>query len=194
MRVRPVVAGAAAIATLLALAVGVTPAQASAAAAPTAVGAAATSSAAAPQTQAATAPGHDRIVSEVPAQNPTVLDGAVWAFAEVGDQMVVGGNFNQVSSRGSDAVLSRPNIFIFDKATGQVSTTAVPQLNGKVETLLPGPTAGTFYAGGDFTTAQRRQRQPPRPHQRLDRPRRARVQGRGHQRHRQRPPARRATG
>ncbi len=98
-----------------------------------------------------TAPGHDQVVSAVPGHTPTVLDGSVWAFAEVGDQMVVGGKFTEVQSRGSDVTLSRPNIFIFDEGTGQVSTTAVPALNGKVETLLPGPVPGTVFAGGEFT-------------------------------------------
>src|SRR6185312_14035306 len=70
-------------------------------------------------------PGHDKVVGDVPlAAEPYVSDGAVWAFAEVGNQMVVGGNFTQVTSRGSTTVLTRPNIFVFDETTGQVSTTA----------------------------------------------------------------------
>ena len=82
---------------------------------------------------------------------PKVLDGAVWAFAELGNKMVVGGDFTQVTSRGSDVVLSRPNIFVFDESTGQVSTTVVPNLNGKVETLQPGPLPNTVFAAGAFT-------------------------------------------
>ena len=148
MRTRLLVAVAAALCTLLGLAVGL---PAPAASAATRDAGPASPAAEAVAAAATTSPGHDKVVSEVPAQNPTVLDGAVWAFAEVGDQMVVGGNFTRVSSRGSDIELSRPNIFVFDKETGQVSTTVVPALNGKVETLLPGPVPGTVYAGGDFT-------------------------------------------
>lgn len=105
----------------------------------------------APVGAVADGPGHDKVVSEVPAQMPRVNDGAVWAFAQLGDRMVVGGNFTQVSARGSDVLVDRPNIFVFDLSTGQLSTTTVPTLNGKVEVLLPGPQPGTFYAAGDFT-------------------------------------------
>lgn len=103
--------------------------------------------------QIATATGVDlsRIVNPVPASwTPGMVDGRVFAVAQVGDQMVVGGSFSAVERNGQQ--VSRSGIVAFDATTGVINTGFHPQLNGDVEALLPGPVDGTVYVGGSFTT------------------------------------------
>src|SRR5581483_6591668 len=78
---------------------------------------------------------HTRIVSATPAPwTPDVLDepGAVHSLAEVGTRIVAGGEFSQVENHGSTTVLTRHNIFAFDKTTGAVDATFVPTTDGLV--------------------------------------------------------------
>ena len=49
-----------------------------------------------------------------------MLNGHVNTFAQVGDQMIVGGSFSQVKS--GSVTYNRRNLFAFDIATGEIST------------------------------------------------------------------------
>ena len=91
------------------------------------------------------------IVSGVPGKTPSVLDGEVLSLVKVGNTVVAGGTFTQASSWNSSTVLPRAGILAFDATTGVISDTFVPALNGEVDSLIPGPTANTVYAGGSFT-------------------------------------------
>ena len=100
---------------------------------------------------AAAAPGHDRLVKSVPsAYTPHIADGRVYAIADLGTKVIVGGSFTKVSSKGSSTVLTRRYLFAFDKATGAVDSGFTPQLDGAVYALLAGPTSGSVFAGGSF--------------------------------------------
>ena len=93
---------------------------------------------------------HSAVVSAVPsALTPNIDDGTVLAFAQVGNTMVVGGHFTGVTD--SIAHYGRTNIFAFDVTTGNVLTTFAPAVNGDVNSLVPGPAAGTVIVGGAFT-------------------------------------------
>ena len=93
------------------------------------------------------------VVSAVPAAGtPHVLDGAALAFAQVGSTMVAGGSFTEVASPDPARPYVRQRLVAFDAATGAVSTTFAPQLDGAVQALLPGPRPGTVYVGGQFAT------------------------------------------
>ena len=93
------------------------------------------------------------VVSAVPqAGTPQILDGAVYAAAQVGSTMVVGGSFTRTQSSDPANPYSTPYLLAFDAATGAVRTAFAPQLDGAVQTLLPGPVAGTVYVGGTFKT------------------------------------------
>jgi len=94
---------------------------------------------------------HDRVVSEAPGTNsPQVVDGRVYAITQVGNTTVIGGSFKQVQPHNRSATYDLPYIVAFDARTGVLNTAFAPQLDGQVETLAPGPTAGTVYAGGYF--------------------------------------------
>lgn len=74
-------------------------------------------------------------------------DGAVLAINEVGGRVYVGGKFTNVGG------VSRPNIIALDRARGYAVDTAFrPVVNGEVRAILPGPTGGTVYIGGKFTS------------------------------------------
>ncbi|WP_175442390.1 malectin domain-containing carbohydrate-binding protein [Humibacillus sp. DSM 29435] len=98
------------------------------------------------------AAGRNDVPSAVPAAfTPGVNNGQVRAIAQVGSTMVVGGTFSSVSASGSTAVINRTRVFAFDAGTGAISSFA-PNVNGNVETVAAGPTAGTVYIGGSFTS------------------------------------------
>ncbi|MGY0233333.1 delta-60 repeat domain-containing protein [Longispora urticae] len=91
---------------------------------------------------------HPDVVSVDPVDwTPHVLDGAVYAFAVLGDTVVVGGEFTAVQDAdGRDH--GRSNLFAFSLADGHVLPFA-PQVDGPVRALAPGA-AGSVYAGGEF--------------------------------------------
>ncbi len=95
----------------------------------------------------------DRVVGAVPGTNsPHVIDGRVYAITQVGNTVLVGGSFTQVQPYNRSATYNLPYVVAFDATTGAVNTAFTPQLDGTVETLQPGPTAGTVYVGGSFNT------------------------------------------
>ncbi len=106
---------------------------------------------AAPAAQAATAAGHDQIVSAAPGVTPAINNGEVDAIAQVGGVMVVGGTFTTVTPVGGSAT-TRNYVMAFDTATGALVPGFNPTLNGIVNEVIPGPTAGTVYLAGAFTT------------------------------------------
>lgn len=95
---------------------------------------------------------HDGVVSSVPAAwTPHVLDGKVLAIAQVGNSMVVGGSFTNVSQTWGSATLSRQRIFAFDANNGNIRSGFTPSIpSGQVMAVAPGPTDGTVYVGGTF--------------------------------------------
>ena len=95
------------------------------------------------------------VVSAVPqAGTPQILDGIVYAVAQVDQTMVVGGSFTKVASPDPATPYARSKVVAFEAdADGDpdaVSTTFLPQLDGTVQALLPGPRPGTVYVGGEF--------------------------------------------
>jgi hypothetical protein len=92
---------------------------------------------------------HDQVVSSDPADHtPHVLSGRVNAIVQVGSTIVVGGSFDEVQTPGGD-IVARRNLFAFDAATGALSTSFRPGVNGKVYALA---TDGTHvFVGGDFS-------------------------------------------
>ncbi len=93
------------------------------------------------------------IVSATAGNNsPNIMDGTVYSIAQVGTRIIVGGSFTTVQNHNSTTNVTRNNILAFDSASGTLDTGFVPALDGEVDTLVPGPTANTVYAGGQFKT------------------------------------------
>ncbi|WP_336921902.1 PKD domain-containing protein [Aquipuribacter sp. SD81] len=95
---------------------------------------------------------HDRLVAAVPTTaTPHVLDGEVWAVAEVGSRIVLGGSFTQArNASGNTAVVTRNRILAFDKQTGQIDPSFAPSFNATVRTLVAAPDGQSVYVGGQF--------------------------------------------
>ena len=94
---------------------------------------------------------HTRVVHTVPATlTPAVNDGKVYAITQVGNTMVVGGDFTSVTPNGGSSQ-TRRFLFAFDATSGALRSFA-PTLNGDVNGLVPGPTPDTVYVGGSFNT------------------------------------------
>jgi len=79
---------------------------------------------------------------------PNVTDGTVYAIARVGNTIVVGGAFTQVTNANGSTTYARKNIFSYDLTSGAVNAFA-PNLDGRVLSLAAGPN-GTLYVGGSF--------------------------------------------
>src|SRR3954470_15327560 len=77
---------------------------------------------------------------------PHVLDGTVWSLAVVGDTVVVGGSFTQVTNSARTQKYARRNIFAYGLNDGAIRPFA-PAVDGAVYALTAGA-SNTFYMGG----------------------------------------------
>ena len=94
---------------------------------------------------------HPRVVSANPVDfTPHVLDGTVWTIAVVGDTVVVGGSFTQVTNSAKTQTYARRNIFAYGLKDGAVRPFA-PAVDGPVYALAAGA-SNTVYLGGSFKT------------------------------------------
>lgn len=84
---------------------------------------------------------------------PHVLDGYVDAIAEVGNTMVIGGNFSQIATAADrNTAIARPYLFSFQKGSGQINSNFSPNVNGEVAALLPTGDGQTVWIAGSFST------------------------------------------
>src|SRR5919109_390817 len=96
---------------------------------------------------------HSKLVNPDPADwTPQVQDGQVNAIVQMGTKVVVGGTFTTVRRAGTSQDLTRNYLFAFDMHTGVIDPGFVPQLNGSVLALAPGPDGASVFAGGEFGT------------------------------------------
>jgi hypothetical protein len=94
----------------------------------------------------------DVVVSADPVNwTPHVLDGTVSAIEQVGNTIVVAGDFTQVKQPGG-AVLDRHNIFSFDALTGTIDTGFAPNFDRPIDALVAGPDGLSVYVAGRFNT------------------------------------------
>lgn len=91
---------------------------------------------------------HPVVVNANPVDTtPHVLDGQTEAVLDLGTRVLVGGKFTQVKRWSKPEVFTRPNLFAYSKAKGEIDTTFTPALNGKVTALLQAPDGNVFVAG-----------------------------------------------
>ena len=94
------------------------------------------------------------IVSDDPASfTPHILDGTVYSIVQVGDMVVVGGQFSQVRSATSQTILTRRNLVAFNATTGIISNSFVPNPNSTVYKVQAATDGASVYVGGRFTSA-----------------------------------------
>lgn len=80
---------------------------------------------------------------------PVVLDGRVWAHAQVGDRIFVGGDFQQVELIDG-TVIDQAYIFAYDIDTGVVDPNFRPVVNNVVRSLEAADDGSGLYVGGQF--------------------------------------------
>ncbi len=85
-----------------------------------------------------------------PAGLPTINDGAVLTFAQMGTQIVVGGTFTTLTLPGG-TVVTQPRLFAYDLATGTFNAGFRPVVNGEVDALVGSPDGSGVFVGGAFT-------------------------------------------
>ncbi|WP_431901451.1 hypothetical protein [Nonomuraea sp. bgisy101] len=91
---------------------------------------------------------HARVVATNPVDStPHVLDGIVNAITVVGDTVVVGGAFTEVSDASQSFTVERDNLFAYDLRTGEILPTFAPSFTEPVYALAPGA-GDTVYVGG----------------------------------------------
>lgn len=97
------------------------------------------------------------IVPERPERDtPIVLDGDVLSVDQVGQTILVGGNFTQVQTFRGGPVVSQPGLFAYDADTGVFNADFRPIItNGgstvEIQDIEPGPDGRSVYIGGRFT-------------------------------------------
>ncbi|HVQ87697.1 MAG TPA: hypothetical protein VMT88_05895 [Actinomycetes bacterium] len=92
-----------------------------------------------------------QVVSDNPVDNtPDVLDGTVYAIAEVGNRVVVAGSFTKVQRPGAIVTRNLVNIFAYNPNTGKIDMKFQPAVDGPVETVAAAPGGTDVIVGGYF--------------------------------------------
>ena len=105
----------------------------------------------APTSAEADSYGPGSLVKTVPVSGtPHVLDGRVLSVVQVGNTVILGGQFTQTRNNSSTTVIARSNLVAFDATTKEISTAFAPNPNGPVNVLLPTGDGETVYVGGSF--------------------------------------------
>lgn len=107
-----------------------------------------------PQTAAASEleVSHTSLVPEIPRVDfPDILDGDVYAIEEIDNWIVAGGDFTQVRL-ADGTIIAQSYLVAFDKDTGALIDTFLPQLDGEVLALSRGANPGEILVGGRFNT------------------------------------------
>ena len=96
-------------------------------------------------------PAQPTVVSTNPVDfTPHVTGGTVWSIVVVGQTVIVGGSFTQVTNSARTQTYARRNIFAYGLNDGAVRPFA-PTVDGAVYALAPGA-GNSVYLGGSFKT------------------------------------------
>ena len=110
------------------------------------------------------------VVSANPADfTRNVMDGQVNAIAQVGNTIVLGGQFTSVTSADGATTYNRTNLVAFNATTGAVSTTFAPVPSGVVEALAAGSRRTERLRGRSLHQHRRHHGQPGRAAERVQR-------------------------
>lgn len=80
---------------------------------------------------------------------PHILDGIVGAIAVVGDQVIVGGDFDHITDADRGPEIKRENLFSYGLTTGALAGGFAPTVDGPVYAVAAGEN-NTVYVAGHF--------------------------------------------
>ncbi|MDF2966617.1 MAG: hypothetical protein K0Q93_395 [Nocardioidaceae bacterium] len=96
---------------------------------------------------------HDGLVSANPSNHtPDIEDGRVNGIARVGDAMIAGGTFTDVSPAGGGDSVARDGLVAFAADTGAIRPAFHPTHSGRITSVLPAGDGATVYVAGSFRT------------------------------------------
>ena len=99
-------------------------------------------------------PAIGRVVSTNPVNyTPNITNGAAYKSAEANGMPYVGGSFTSVTAAAGTTptgTFTRNHILAFNAATGSISTSFAPNVNGDVWAIVPSGTS--LYIGGSFSS------------------------------------------
>ena len=99
-------------------------------------------------------PAIGRVVSTNPVNyTPNITNGAAYKSAEANGMLYVGGSFTSVTAAAGTTptgTFTRNHILAFNAATGSISTSFAPNVNGAVWAIVPSGTS--LYIGGSFSS------------------------------------------
>jgi PKD repeat protein len=81
---------------------------------------------------------------------PSVMDGYVRTFADMGNFVISGGSFTTVRKANTSTNIARSNIVAFEKGSGNILPFN-PSINGEVFKILPTGDGQTVYVAGGFS-------------------------------------------
>lgn len=89
--------------------------------------------------------------NDVPAAStPSVNDGAVQSIAQVGNTIVLGGSFSEVSDAGSTTPIPRDRVASFNAGSGVVTRGFAPTFDGPVSTVRSAGDGQSIFVAGNF--------------------------------------------
>ena len=95
-----------------------------------------------------------QIVNDDPANfTPHILNGTVYSIVQVGNMVVVGGDFTQVRQTTTSPIITRNRVFAFNATTGVISTDFNPSPNNTVYKVQAAADGTSVYVGGRFSSA-----------------------------------------
>ncbi|MCB0975448.1 MAG: hypothetical protein KDB86_12980 [Actinobacteria bacterium] len=100
---------------------------------------------------------HGTLVPETPRLGADrILDGEIMALEQIGDRILVGGDFTTVTLADGSTV-AQPYLAAFDANTGLLDQTFRPAIDGAVRAVIAGPD-DTLIIGGEFRSVSNRPR------------------------------------
>ncbi len=83
---------------------------------------------------------------------PVATNGRVYAGAQVGNRILVGGTFTSIEPQNGQTPISQSYLYVYDRVTGALDTSLLLQLDGPVYVITPAAEADQVYIGGKFNT------------------------------------------
>lgn len=90
------------------------------------------------------------VPDQVRSDLPIVLDGRVLAISQVGNRVIVGGDFQQVRTRTGGPIVDQPYLFAYNIDTGEFDENFRPVIDGEVRDIENDPNGRHIYFAGKF--------------------------------------------